>query len=146
MGCLQLSEAILELEDPLDASRIHALILQLLNPMEAVDVLHREEPDPAFGARGPDQAESLVVAERLGVHVDETGNDADYEATFVGMHVRYATSFRTGRSRAAPSATPSTSSTCSTGITVSFLSTCGATSRKSFRFLAGRTNVVTPAR
>src|SRR5208282_1594031 len=71
-------ELPLLVQDQLDAGEVHALFLrQPLDLAQRQDVPHRVAPAPALAAAWGDQAEPVVGAERLRVHVSELGGYGD---------------------------------------------------------------------
>src|SRR2546423_13092936 len=72
---------LLELQDRLDARQVDfALVDKMFDSIKTLNVVQGVVPDLAHAALGLDQPDALVVAERLRVHVDHLGSDADREA------------------------------------------------------------------
>ena len=68
---------MLELHDALDAGERDALRRQLLHLTQLRDVAHRVAATAATRAFGGDEPQTVVLAQRLGVHPGEFGGDGD---------------------------------------------------------------------
>ena len=76
---LKLVHPLGHLENDLDARAINPEVADVaMTLLEPLDVSDRLESDLAVGAGRMNQAQALVVAQRLGMHSDELGGDADY--------------------------------------------------------------------
>jgi hypothetical protein len=76
----QVAQAAGQLERKLDAGQVEpALLDQVLHLAQALDVAVGVESQVAGGARGGDQPFALVLPQRLRVHLQEAGRDADHE-------------------------------------------------------------------
>src|SRR3990172_8308232 len=84
--CLHLDHATPHAEDDVDAGQVHAQVAnQSLDLAEPRNVRRRVEPLPAPRARWEHQAGPFVVAQRLGVHADQSRRDADDVAGLLGQ-------------------------------------------------------------
>src|SRR5581483_7637702 len=82
-------ELFLEGDDPLHSGQAHALVGQLLDPLEAVNVAVGVAPRPADGALRLHQALALVDAQRLGMDAGQLGrhrNDVERTVAFIVGH------------------------------------------------------------
>ena len=83
-ACVCLLELVLEAEHELDAGEVEAEVgRQLLDQLEPLDVGVRVEARVAGGALRVDEPLLLVDAQRLRVHADDVGGDADHVARAV---------------------------------------------------------------
>ena len=77
---LQRLDPRLEVDDPLDAGEVDAVLLrEPLHLAEQRDVPRAVPAAAAGGAAGADQAEPVVLAQRLGVHAGQLGGHGDHE-------------------------------------------------------------------
>src|SRR2546423_12682410 len=77
----RLFHLLLDLQDRLDARQVDfARADKMFDSIKTLDVVQGVVPDLAHAALGLNQPDALVVAQRLRVHVDHLGSDADREA------------------------------------------------------------------
>src|SRR5690606_8070093 len=77
---LEAAHPLLEVEDPLDAGEVDALLdREPLHLTEQLDVTDGVAPAPAAGAGRGDDPEAVVLAQRLRVHARELGGHRDDE-------------------------------------------------------------------
>jgi hypothetical protein len=79
----QALKLLCELERQLDAGKVHpAPFDQVFHLTEPFDILVRVQPKVAGRPGWSDQTFTLILAERLRVHLDEPGRDADDKQWF----------------------------------------------------------------
>ncbi len=72
---LQLLDLILQSDDPPDALQGDALLGELLDLPQLIDIVRRVPTMPAALPLGGDQAHPVILAQGLGVHISQLGSD-----------------------------------------------------------------------